>query len=73
MIDDIDAAFKQNTTMKRGATRTIIKCKKGLFSVSAPSYKQAMKEARHYFRQYYIDGEYNNCESMMIALALQTR
>lgn len=35
------------------------KCKKGLFSVYSPDKETALDEARHYFNQYFEDGEYN--------------
>jgi len=34
-------------------------CVKGLWGVSAPTKRQAMHEAVHYFEQYYADGEYD--------------
>ena len=34
------------------------KCKKGNWSVDAPSKNQATQEAMHYFMQYAQDGEY---------------
>lgn len=42
--------------MKDG--RTEIHCKLGLWSVSTPDAKTAECEARHYWQQYYTDGEY---------------
>ncbi len=36
-----------------------IKCKKGLWSVSAPIKADALREAYHYFLQYFEDGEYD--------------
>ena len=35
-----------------------ISCNKGLWSVTAPTLRHAMREAIHYFKQYYGDGEY---------------
>lgn len=35
-----------------------IRCCLGLWSVSAPTAEKAEREARHYWWQYYIDGEY---------------
>jgi hypothetical protein len=35
------------------------KCPLGLWAVSAPTCKQAEREARHYFAQYLGDGEYD--------------
>ena len=56
--DKMMAAFAANTTTKRESGYTIIDCKRGLWGVCAPTLKQAMDEARHYFVQYYADGEY---------------
>lgn len=36
------------------------RCTKGLFSVDAPSPNEALREAKHYFRQYFEDGEYED-------------
>ncbi len=36
-----------------------ITCKLGLWSVQAPTAEQADSEARHYWIQYYDDGEYH--------------
>lgn len=36
-----------------------IKCKLGLWGVTAPSFESADNEARHYWIQYYSDGEYD--------------
>lgn len=60
--EDIETAFAINTHTKciQGGYR--ITCKKGLWSVDAPTFKEAIKEAQHYFLQYYADGEYNTKE-----------
>jgi hypothetical protein len=55
----IDEAFKKFTRRKRTKTGYEIKCTKGLWGVCAPTKAQAENEARHYFRQYYEDGEYS--------------
>ena len=34
-------------------------CTKGLFAVSSGNKQDALREAKHYFIQYYNDGEYN--------------
>ncbi len=55
---DIDEAFKKFTEHKKVGGRHEIDCTKGLWGVSAPSKDEAMTEAKHYFWQYYRDGEY---------------
>jgi hypothetical protein len=60
---DIDKAFVENTierTVRRSGRKIhIIRCKKGLWSVEAPTFIEALTEALRYFRQYYLDGEYD--------------
>ncbi len=36
-----------------------IECKFGLWSVQAPTKQEAEQEAKHYFEQYKLDGEYS--------------
>lgn len=36
-----------------------IRCRLGLWSVSAADKVEALREAAHYWRQYYSDGEYD--------------
>lgn len=36
-----------------------IRCKKGLWGVTAPTKEEAMNEASHYYWQYREDGEYD--------------
>ena len=57
---DIDEAFKKFTRYRfvRGTHK--VECVKGLWSVEAPTKEQSMKEARHYFWQYFDDGEYES-------------
>ena len=54
------AAFAENTTTTDDGDRVCIACKKGLWSVDAPTKEDALREARHYFAQYYQDGEYDS-------------
>ena len=61
-LEGIVESFEKNTTYKvvkvgQGEVHSV-NCKKGLFGVSGPTKEQAMKEARHYFVQYFEDGEY---------------
>ena len=37
-----------------------IECKLGLWYVSAPTKKEAVQEAKYYFGQYKLDGEYSS-------------
>lgn len=37
-----------------------IECKMGLWGVIAPTKKQAEQEAKYYFSQYKLDGEYSS-------------
>jgi hypothetical protein len=55
---EIDEAFSRLTKYKKTRYGHEIKCRKGLFSVVAPTKKQALQEARHYFVLYFEDGEY---------------
>lgn len=58
-LDGIVESFEKNTKYKVTKDgRHEVNCNKGLFGVSAPTKEQAMKEARHYFIQYFKDGEY---------------
>ena len=52
--------FKQFTITSESDGRVSIDCVKGLWGVNAPTLERAEIEARHYFRQYFSDGEYGN-------------
>lgn len=54
----MDEAFKKWVKFRKTKNGYIAKCKKGFWSVHAPTYEEAEREARHYFAQYYSDGEY---------------
>ena len=58
MNEFMDAKFKELTTIKKYKGRCSINCKRGLWGVYANSEQQAMIEAKHYFVQYWSDGEY---------------
>ena len=58
-MTDFNAEFKKNTKHKVTIYGFEINCKKGLWSVCAPTEKQALNEAKHYFSQYLSDGEYD--------------
>lgn len=55
-INDLLGKYSKTKKTKRGYR---ISCVKGLWGVDAPSIKEAQREAIHYFRQYYCDGEYD--------------
>lgn len=61
-MNEIDASFKANTTIKKNRHGWDISCNKGLWGVSCKSKKACMREARHYFIQYFSDGEYNTLQ-----------
>ena len=53
--------FAKNATRKRESDGHVtIACNKGLWSVSAPTSREAFNEAFHYFTQYLSDGEYDD-------------
>lgn len=56
---DIDTAYKKFTSTKKTTTGYSVKCKKGFWRVDAKSKTIAEVQARHYFVQYYMDGEYD--------------
>lgn len=53
----MDDLFYKCVRRSRGG-RTV-QCRRGLWRVDAQTAEQAEREARHYWAQYYIDGEYN--------------
>ena len=56
-----DALFRQcceTKLMKDGQVRIL--CKLGLWGVYSLDREQAERDARHYWMQYYIDGEYDS-------------
>lgn len=55
---EIDEAYIKHTKHTKKYGRYQIDCKKGLFGVDAPNKEQAEREAKHYFIQYFMDGEY---------------
>ena len=62
-MNSIEKAFKENTEITRDRDGTYnIDCKKGLWGVSGAIYPKVMNEAKHYFQQYYSDGEYDSTQ-----------
>ena len=55
----MDEAFERYTNYKITEFGHEINCSKGLWGVCAQTKKQAEDEAKHYFWQYYEDGEYD--------------
>lgn len=58
-IEKIDAAYARFTVARKTSTGYSVKCTKGLWRVDAPSKTKAESEARYYFGQYFMDGEYD--------------
>jgi hypothetical protein len=56
--EDVDAAYKKFTKTRKTKHGYNVKCSKGLWSITAPTKDQAIREGKHYFIQYYMDGEY---------------
>lgn len=59
-LNRVDQAYAENTTIIDEGDWVSIKCKKGLWSVDAPTLDGAEREAKRYFQQYYHDGEYGS-------------
>ena len=52
--------FEENTIRKRTTCGNYkIACRMGFWSVESYSEPKALREANHYFSQYWADGEYN--------------
>ena len=61
MLDSqIDEAFNKNVKFTDKFCYWEATCKKGLWSITAITKERCMKEAKHYFLQYYMDGEYDD-------------
>ena len=56
----IDDGFKAFTKHKKDEFGFCVDCALGLWGVSAPTQEEAEREARHYFVQYWGDGEYDH-------------
>jgi len=57
---DLDKEFNKNTYKSIKDGQYAVNCKKGLWGVTASTREEVMREARHYFIQYYMDGEYDD-------------
>ena len=55
-----NADFTANSVIKRDLPGSfVIRCRKRLWEVSAPDAATGIREAAHYFAQYWADGEYD--------------
>ena len=54
----MDEAYKKWTVRRKSKHGYIVRCKKGLWGVEAPTKEESEREARHYFALYFGDGEY---------------
>lgn len=52
--------FNRCVTRKKLKSVYEIQCNMGLWSVIAPTKKEAEQEAKYYFSQYKLDGEYSS-------------
>ena len=52
------ADYKKWTVRKKTKHGYMVKCRKGLWRVDAPTKEDAEREAQHYFALYFGDGEY---------------
>ena len=52
-------AFEKHVRVRRTKAGWSMRCKRGLWAVSAPTFVRAYTEAMHYFAQYHADGEYD--------------
>ncbi len=55
-----DELFNKCVRRKSRDGRHEIRCRLGLFGVEGPDREAVEREARHYWIQYFQDGEYNN-------------
>ena len=51
-------SFYKNVKISKNDFGMNVDCPLGLWSVSAPTIEQALREAQHYYLQYQRDGEY---------------
>jgi hypothetical protein len=56
---DFKEAYKKWVSIRKNKTGYTIKCKKGLWRVDCQNKRRAEVEAKHYFAQYFSDGEYD--------------
>lgn len=58
-MTDLDKEFAKNVSCKTTEFGYEISCKKDLWGVECKDQKTAFREAKHYFQQYWSDGEYD--------------
>ena len=63
--------FAKNVTCKTTEIGYQISCRLGLWSVEAKSQDAAFREARHYFAQYELDGEYDGTVAEKLKLNIK--
>ena len=57
-VNDMDAVYRKWTVHRKTKYGYSIRCKKGLWRVTAPTKEISEREAKHYFALYFCDGEY---------------
>tara|TARA_R100000544_G_scaffold34455_1_gene21234 strand:- start:55 stop:318 length:264 start_codon:yes stop_codon:yes gene_type:complete len=58
-ITEFEKFYKCVDITKHDDGRTEVNCKLGLWGTDAPTMREAIVEAKHYFQQYLADGEYS--------------
>ena len=56
----MDRDFERCTIYKRHGRRVSVRCRLGLWMVDGTDATAVIREAKHYFRQYREDGEYDD-------------
>lgn len=56
---NLDEEYKKWTKRRKIKHGYIVRCKKGMWAVEAPTKEEAEREARNYFALYWLDGEYS--------------
>lgn len=54
-----EADYQRWISRRKSKCGYIVRCKKHLWYVHAPTSEEAEREARHYFVRYFLDGEYD--------------
>jgi len=70
-MSKIDDEFHKYTYKHKEGDRFCINCKKGFWGVSAPTKEEATREAKHYFVQYWMDGEYSDDPNTFKAMIMR--
>lgn len=56
----LDKHFQENVNQTKNDDTYLFSCKKGMWSVCSPDEARARSEAKYYFTQYWLDGEYDD-------------